>query len=159
MGTYAPDAAYPREIESGTLTEPHSRAERRSEGLEVVVLYTTVQCTIRALRVAANLAKGLASRIRLLVPQTVPYPLPLTNPPISGQFSERHFLTVVADASADVWVDLQLCRDRWQMLQSALRPRSLVVVGRARRWWPAEENRIARRLRRAGHQVVFVLSE
>ena len=49
--------------------------------LEVVVLFTDVQGTLRALKTAAELARNLNGRIRLLAPQVVPYPL------VAGQSS------------------------------------------------------------------------
>jgi hypothetical protein len=44
---------------------------------------------------------------------------------------------------------LYVCRDRWHMLASVLRPHSLVVIGVPRRWWPTREERVARKLRRS----------
>jgi hypothetical protein len=123
--------------------------------LEVVVLHTTIPATLCALRTAAGLADGLGARIRLLVPQLVPFALPLDSPPIARDFLERRFRTVASDVEVETHVDIRLCRDQWTVLQSALRPHSLVVLGGRGSWWPSAEKRLAQRLRRAGHQVVF----
>jgi hypothetical protein len=48
-----------------------------------------------------------------------------------------------------------LCRDRVETLRKVLKPHSLVVIGGRRSWWPTPENRLARQLRRSGHEVVF----
>jgi hypothetical protein len=128
----------------------------RPEGLlEVVVLHTTAKGTLQALKTAARIAQGLAAQIRLLVPQAVPYPLPLDSPPIPKEFTERRFRTVVSEAAVETYIDIRLCRDRWVLLESALRPRSLVVLSGRRSWWPTSESRLAGRLQRLGHQVVF----
>jgi len=123
--------------------------------LEVVVLHTTTKGTLQALRTAAALAQGLAARIRLLVPQTVPYPLPLASPSIPKDFTERRFRTVASEVAIETYIDIRLCRDRRVLLESALKPRSLVVLSGRRSWWPTSESRLARRLRHLGHQVVF----
>ena len=123
--------------------------------LEVVVLHTTTKGTLRALKTAACIAQGLAARIRLLVPQAVPYPLPLDSPSIPKEFTERRFQTVASEAGVETRIDIRLCRDRWVLLESALKPRSLVVLSGRRSWWPTSESRLAGRLRRLGHQVVF----
>jgi hypothetical protein len=122
--------------------------------LEVVVVHTTVEGTLQALRVAAQLARGLHARIRLLVPQVVPYPLPLDGPAIALDFTNRRFRTMASGASIDTSVDIRLGRDRGEILESALDVRSLVVVCRGRGWWPTSERRLARKLESLGHQVV-----
>jgi hypothetical protein len=123
--------------------------------LEVIVLHTTIRETLQALRTGAQLANGLAAHIRLLVLEVVPYPLPLTAPPISAEFSRRHFRTVASQASIDTSVDIRVGRDRAQMLEFALNPHSLIVLGERRGWWPTAERRLAKRLERLGHQVVL----
>ena len=128
---------------------------RDDRSLEVVVLYTTTEATLRSLKTAAELAAGLAAYIRLLVLEVVPYPLPLDEPQASVNFTQRRFRTVAAEARISTRVDIRLGRDKRQMLESALNPRSLVVVPGGRGWWPTVEKRLAKRLQRLGHQVVL----
>jgi hypothetical protein len=40
------------------------------------------------------------------------------------------------------------------MLESALKPHSLVVLAAKSGWWPTAEKRLAKRLEHLGHQVV-----
>ncbi len=123
--------------------------------LEVVVVYTTTNGTIHALKTAASLARGLAARIRVLVPQIVPFPLPLSEPPVPAEFTERRFRTVVEGTRIDTRVDIRVCRDRLQMVSESLEPRSLVVIAQGAGWWPASEKRLARQLARLGHHVIL----
>lgn len=123
--------------------------------LEVVVLHTSTKETLEALTTAARLAEGLAAHIRLLVLETVPYPLPMDHPPVELEFTKFRFRTVAADARVETRVDIRLGRDYRSMLESALYPRSLIVVGGRRGWWPARRSRIAQHLERLGHHVVF----
>jgi hypothetical protein len=127
---------------------------RGDSPLEVVVLHTTTSATLQALRTAARLAEGLAARIRLLVLEVVPYPLSVSEPPVSSEFAHRHFRTVALETKIETDVDIRLGRDRAQMLESALKPHSLVVMAARTGWWPNAEKRLAKRLERTGHHVV-----
>jgi len=56
-------------------------------------------------------------------------------------------------------VHIYLCRDRFETLASVLSPRSIVVLGGRKRWWPTREKSLASKLRKAGHEVVFKETE
>jgi hypothetical protein len=139
---------------------PNRPAGEASESrLEISVVFTSVEYTIAALKKAAALANRLSARITLMVPQIVPYPLPLTSPPVLLDFSERRFRVIAAESPVETSVRLYLCRDRWETLNVVLKPRSVVVLGGRKTWWPTQEKTLARRLRRAGHEVIFAEME
>lgn len=123
--------------------------------LEVVVLHTTIPGTLSSLKRAASLADGLAASIRLLVLTIVPYPLAIESPQVPVAFTSRRFTTVACEARVDTMVDIRLGRDRMSMIESALKPRSVVVLERQRSWWPNPTRKLAKRLERLGHQVVY----
>jgi hypothetical protein len=127
--------------------------------LGVVVVFTSVETTVRALRKAGALATRLSAHITLVVPQVVPYPLPLTSPPVLLDFSERRFRVLAAESPVETTVRLYLCRDQTETLAAVLEPHSLIVIGGRKRWWPTQEKRLARKLRRAGHEVLFEETE
>jgi len=133
---------------------PEDANARGDVPLEVIVLHTTTKETLQALRTAARLAEGLAARIRLLVLETVPYPLSLNSPQVPMEFTHRRFRTVAFETSIETNVDIRLGRDRVQMLESALKPHSLVVMAARTGWWPNAGKRLAKRLERTGHHVV-----
>jgi len=132
--------------------EPKSR-------LNIAVIFTSIDATLAALRQAGNLANKLGARISLLVPQIVPYPLPLTSPPVLLDWNERRFHVIAEGNSVETSVRLYLCRDRVDTVKSVLSPHSLVVIGGRKRWWPTSEKALARKLRRVGHEVIFVETE
>jgi hypothetical protein len=134
--------------------EPQALSQR---DLEVTVLYTTIKGTLEALKTAADLAEGLGARIRLLVPQVVPYPLPIDEPPVVTRRLARQFRTLALDSRIPTRIEIRLCRDRWEMLEHSLRPGSLVVLGGRHRWWPTPERRLAKKLTERGHQVAFAI--
>jgi hypothetical protein len=129
-------------------------AEETDSKLDISVVFTSVDATLRALKEAGDLASRLGGRITLIVPQIVPYPLPLASPPVLVDFNERRLRVIASNCRVETRVSIYLCRDPLETLKSVLKPHSLVVVGSRKRWWPTAEKRLAAELRRAGHEVV-----
>ena len=129
-------------------------AEESEPRLNISVVFTSVESTLGALREAGRLASSLGAHVTLLVPQIVPYPLALDGPPVAEGFNERRLRLVAGQSRVDTTVQVCLCRDRVEALRAVLPPHSLVVVGGGQRWWPTSEQRLADKLRRAGHEVI-----
>jgi hypothetical protein len=128
------------------------------DGLTVTVIFTDERGTQAALRMASNLSQGLNARIRLLVAQGVPFHFPLDRPPVSIDFLERRPLCVVSDSGVEaggVCIEIFLCRNRKECLRRVLSPRSLIVLGGARRRRLNEARRLEAWLNRLGHRVIF----
>ncbi len=135
--------------------ESQAPARESEPALNITVVFTSVSCTLAALRDAGELAIQLRGRITLLVPQVVPYPLPLSSPPVLVDWNERRFHVIASQSSVDTRVRVYLCRDRIEMLRQAIGADSIVILAGVKRWWPTSEKRLARQLRRAGHKVIF----
>jgi hypothetical protein len=127
--------------------------------LNVAVVFTSVEATLAALKEADSLANSLGARITLVVPQVVPYPLPLETPPVLVEFNENRFRVIASENPVETSVKIYLCRDRFETLTSILEPGSIVVVGGRRRWWPTKDEVLARQLRGAGYEVMFKETE
>jgi hypothetical protein len=134
-------------------------AEETDSKLDISVVFTSVDATLAALKEAGELASSLGGRITLIVPQIVPYPLPLTSPPVLVDFNERRLRVIASDCRVETRVSIYLCRDALETLKSVLKPHSLVVVGSRKRWWPTVAKRLAKKLRRFGHLVVVTERE
>ena len=133
--------------------------EQQDQRLNIAVVFTSVESTLEALKEAGALAQSLGAQITLLVPQVVPYPLPLESPPVLFDFSEKRFHVIASQSPVETKVCIYLCRDQMETLMSALRPGSIVVIGGPKRWWPTREARLAHKLRKAGHEVLFKETE
>lgn len=121
------------------------------------VLYTRVPHTAAALRCAAGLARELGARLTILAALAVPYPLPLTEPPVAVDFLERTLWALALEVEVDTNVQIYLCRDARQTFRQVLAPGSIVLIGDAGpRWWPAAERRLAGTLRGDGHAVFLI---
>jgi hypothetical protein len=123
--------------------------------LNIAVVYTSPAATLAAIQEAGKLADNLGGHLELVVPQVVPYPLPLESPPVLIEFSERRFREIASHSPVETTVRIYLCRDSGETLAKVLKPGSLVVIGGRRRWWPTRESALARKLQKAGHEVVF----
>ncbi|HLI83221.1 MAG TPA: hypothetical protein VKV17_04840 [Bryobacteraceae bacterium] len=124
--------------------------------MEISVVFTGAEFTAAALKRAAVLAGNLDARITLIVPQVVPFPLPIASPPVLLDFQEARLREIATLTPAETVVRIYLCRDRWRLLEAVLRPHSLIVLGARTEWrWLTREHRLARKLRRAGHEVVM----
>lgn len=124
--------------------------------LEVFVPFTTERGTMAALRRAARLARDLKARIEMIVPEVVPYPLPLDRPPIGRSRLENRYRMILQQCGVDACVQILLCRQPREAISCALRPGSLVVIGARLRRWPTRESRLCRWLEAQGYYVVVV---
>jgi hypothetical protein len=127
--------------------------------LQISVVFTSLDGTLAALKEAGDLASNLGGRITLIVPQVVPYPLPLTSPPVLVDFNERRLRVIASGCHVETSVAIYLCRDSLETLQFVLKPHSIVVVGTRKTWWPTREKRLAAKLRRLGYHVVVTERE
>jgi hypothetical protein len=140
-------------------TEPAGNLDTVTDShrvLEVNVLFTTIKGTLSALRMASKLADNLGARIRVIVPQVVPFPLPLSHSLIKPEFTARTVRTITSKHAVETDIQVCLCRQTRDAALSVLKPSSLVVIGGRRRLWPTEETRTAEWLGRQGHQVLFI---
>jgi hypothetical protein len=131
--------------------------ERPAEpaSLRIYVLFTEMSETLTALRSAVTLSANLPARIVLLVPITVPHPLPLDRPPVSLNFVCRRIRELASGVTIPIEAFVYLSRDPHQAVIDVLSPASLIVIGSHSRWLFDKSKRIARRLRRRGHHVVL----
>ena len=114
--------------------------------LEINVVFTSADSTRQTINTAARLAADLGVRVRLIVPQVVPYPIPLDNPPVPDEFSAEKFRQIAADAGVESEVDIRYCRDRTVMLKETLKPGAIVVMA---------DNRLASKLRSNRNHVLL----
>jgi hypothetical protein len=142
---------------TGVPARPFS--EEADSKLNISVVFTSIDATLTALKAAGNLASSLGACITLVVPQIVPYPLPLTGPPVPVDFNERRLRVIANNCRVETRVSIYLCRNALETLESVLKPHSLVVLGSRKRLWPTPEKRLAVKLRHLGHQVVLTERE
>jgi hypothetical protein len=128
--------------------------------LEVVVVFTRVKHTLEALWAAGRLAHDLGAPVRLLVPQLVPFAVPLDQPPVERGFAERRFSSIAEQSAVETTVNICLCREWESGVLESVRPHSIVVLGAARRWWRSRRERaLVRTLRDRGSQVILLECE
>ena len=122
--------------------------------LQIHVIYTDAGETKAALQRAEHLSRGLDNRISLILTPIVPFPLSLDTPPAPVEFFLDRIRRISTSIEHDVVSYIYFCRDPLRMIRSALRPHSLLVIGARSRWFLSRSRRLARALRRCGHDVV-----
>jgi hypothetical protein len=124
--------------------------------LHVVIPYKTPQLTRVALKHAARFAQDLNARVRLIDVHVVPYGVPLDRPTVSPKHLTRRLRQLAQESSVPIFGEVVYARDWEQGLKRSLAPGSLVLMAIKRSWWPSSEKRLAARLRKLGHQVVWI---
>jgi hypothetical protein len=129
------------------------QAPRQAE-LDLVIPFTTPRLTRAALEAANRMGAGLEAAVRVLEVQVVPYPLEAGQSPVLVDFLEARMQKL--SSALPVRAEILLTRDFEPALEGALNERSIVVLASPARPWRTRTERLAARLRRAGHTVVMV---
>lgn len=130
-----------------TVIESH--AQPGAPESRIYVIFTDAARTKTALQAAARLARGLDLPLELLTAQVVPYPLPLSEPPVSVEFIGGAMARLVGELEAEISVRILLCRDRDRTIRDAVAPDALVIIGGRR-------PRLARLLKSDGRRVIVI---
>jgi hypothetical protein len=148
--------SYLDSIDSETAPEKAGR-ERRSP---IFVLFTSVNRTLKALEKAGWLSHSLHTSIEILVVQTVPFALSLETPPVSNEFIVKRLREIADRLSIQIKISVYLCRDPLITLKRILNRNCRVVMGVPKtKWRPAGDRIMARKLQRAGFDVIAVETE
>ena len=124
--------------------------------LEITVIFTSTEATLAAIDRVGVLLSGLGGRISLVDAEIVPYPLPLDNPPVALDFTERRLVAIANQSMFDVTVSMYLCRSRLEALLAVLKRSSIVIIGCGgcgRYMW---EKKVAKELQKAGIQTILL---
>ncbi len=125
----------------------------------VCVIFTSLSCTLKALERAAQLANPLQSGIEIVAVESVPFALPLDEPPVPFGFLVRRLQEMAAKFPEQIKVSAYLCRDQMAALNRVLNRSFPVVIGIRKAWWLSREERLARKLRHAGYNLILVEAE
>jgi hypothetical protein len=127
--------------------------------LQVVIPHRSAELTRSALKYAATLAMDLNVRLRLIDVHVVPYGVPLDEPTVDPRHLARRVRSLAMESELPISAEVIYARD-WELgLRRALAPGTLVLMAMKRSWWPTKDKRLASRLRKLGHQVMWVESD
>jgi hypothetical protein len=138
------------ETESADRTSPAIRTET------VYVVFTSIDETLAAARVAHRLAGAMGVPLTIIHFRAVPYALPVDEPTGVSPVETEAFVARLRAEGVNARVRVYLCRDKRQTIAYAFKPHSLIVMAGQHRWWPTLSERWCRTLEAAGHFVVFV---
>jgi len=127
--------------------------------LQVVIPYRTPALTRAAFKYATNFANDLNVLIRLLDVHVVPYGVPLDEPTVNPRHLTRRLRELAHESELPVSAEVVYARDWEHGFRRSLAPGSIVLMAMKRSWWRNSDKRLAARLRKLGHQIVWVESE
>jgi hypothetical protein len=130
-----------------------------SADLQVVIPHRSPELTRAALKYASGLADDLNVRLRLVDVHVVPYGVPLNEPTVDPKHLVRRIRNLARETTLPVSAEIVYARDWEQGLRRVLSPASLVLMAIQRSWWRSSDKRLAARLRKLGHQVIWVECE
>ena len=128
----------------------------RSGPLDVVIPYKTPKLTAAALECAVSMGQGLDIRLRLIQVYVVPYALPLDKPDVSPDHLKDSLRRIAKKCAVPISPELIFARDWEAGFRRTLRPHSVVVIPIQKAWWRSHDKRMAERMRKHGHQVIWV---
>ena len=131
-----------------------NQTKRSGTELEIIVPFTNVASTNTALEKVSKLALNLNVRIRVIAVRFVPFSLPIERPPVSMDFLQAALRSL--SCSHPIEREIYLSRDSKQTWNAVLSPGSLVVITPPKHMWFSQEQKIARAMRRQGHQVCCI---
>src|SRR3954468_13816446 len=117
---------------------------------DVHVIATTIEGARAALDAAIPLARGSHSRLALLVPQVVPYPIPLDGPVDVTAFAARRYQALIREATGDAEIRVGVCRTPEDVVRSLPSESTVVIGGHGGTLLPSAGERLARTLARRG---------
>lgn len=128
----------------------------RYGALDIVIPYKTPKLTETALECAIALGQGLDIRLRLIDVHVVPYSLPLDKPSVRRDHLENNLRRIVKKSTVPISPELVFARDWEAGFRRTLRPHSVVLIPFQKAWWRSHDKRMAERIRKHGHQVIWV---
>jgi hypothetical protein len=137
----------------------HVSTATTSANLQVVIPHRSPELTRAALKYASGLSHDLDVRLRLIDVHVVPYGVPLDEPTVDPKYLGRRIRNLARESTQPVSAEIVYARDWEQGLRRVLSPASLILMAIQRSWWRTSEKRLAARLRKLGHQVIWVECE
>ena len=124
--------------------------------IQIVIPHRSPRQTRAALSYASIFAEGLDVKLRLVDVHVVPYGFSLDEPTVHPKHLTRRLRALAQESKVPVSAEVLYARDWEQGFRSYLRPRSVVLMAIERSWWKSRDKRLAARLRKLGHQVIWI---
>ena len=128
-------------------------------GLPIKVIFTSLSGTLNALVKANQMARSNKSPIEILVFMAIHFAVPLEDRSIRLEFLVRQLKEMADQFSEQIKISVYLCRDQWETMAGILDRNCLILMGVSSGLWPTHDERIARMLRHAGHNVILIKPE
>jgi len=132
------------------------RAAEIADNASVVVAYDSVLPSEELVTNLSHLARFGHIRLRIIDLHIVPYGFPLDKPAVLPAHLRQRLEDLAQLTKIPVSAEIVYTRDWENGLRTVLAPQSLVLLAVRRSWWRIRRNRLADRLRKLGHRVLWV---
>jgi hypothetical protein len=122
----------------------------------IAIPHRTPQFTKAALKYAADLLDGWDLRVRVIQVHVVPYGVPLDAPAMNPKSLQQRLRKFARDIALRVSAEVVFARNWEQGFRRVLSPRSTVLLAGPSSRRSTSEKRLAARLRKFGHAVIWV---
>jgi hypothetical protein len=154
MAQIIPLAANAPETTPSVLKYEHPNPVVRTDA--VYVLFTSLDETIAAAKVARGLAQTMGVPLTIVHVRAVPYPLAVDAPTGVSPAETEEFKKRLKAEGIEARVQVYLCRDAKKILAAAFKKHSLILIGGHDSWIGSATARLRRSLEATGHFVVLV---
>jgi hypothetical protein len=122
--------------------------------MQVIVLYTDLPHTLKALNAGRAFASDLEGTLEVIAVRALAYPMPLT---MYGQAAFlEHLQQGLTGNKHGTFVHVYFCRDSAQTLVRILPRHAIVVISWPRVWWSSPWRKWRSLLKSTGHNIVCV---
>jgi hypothetical protein len=147
-------------IDARCIYNENQNHESHSEKQQPIsIVFTSLNGTRKALEKAAQFMDLSKHSIELVGMQSVPYALPLDEPPIPLGVFTGYLKEIAKEFPQIKRVLAYLCRDELEALEQVLKPSCPVVMGVRKTLLPDHDKHLAQKLRHAGFDVLLVEME
>lgn len=123
---------------------------------DLYVLFTSLDGTLAALRVAGQLAHSLDSTVRLVDFRVIPQGAPVDAPTGRSPIETSGLLDRVRAEGIEVRANVYVCRAAGSAIPRVFKDHSVVLIGGRHHWWRTRADRWRRLLEQRGYFVLFV---
>jgi hypothetical protein len=125
----------------------------------IYVVFTSPEGTRKAVEKAGKFMDFSKHAIEVLGVKTVPYALPLDEPPVPLEVFAGNLKEIAREFPPIKKVSAYLCRDELETFKQVLKPSCPVVMGVRKTLWPDHNRHLAQKLRHAGYDVILIEME
>jgi hypothetical protein len=140
-------------------SENQTQESHQEKRQPIYVVFTSLNGTRKAVEKAAQFMDLSKHAIEVVATQSVPYALPLEEPPVPLEVFVGHLKEIAEQFPQIKKVSAYLCRDELEALKQVINVPCPILMGVRKTLWPDHDKHLAQKLRHAGYDVLLIEME